>query len=334
MPELTDIHVTIDVEHPAPVIGLGKVAILTPAPEGVIEPSYKEYRSLDAIKVDFAEETEVYKNAKANLDQKNAADKIAVLTYVKTKTDAALDKFFDKEWHFALMPGADQADKLAVANKILSNKFKFLVNQTSNLTDLTVFGTNRRVINFYHTNPGECLAAAVLGDTANLTVGSVTWKFRKNLVGITPIQVGRTELKEIHAAGANAYVTKAGVPSTSEGITASGEYIDNIHGEDWIKANVESSLQSILLENDKVSIDSSGFSLVNAGLTSVFEQATKNGIIAKNEDKTGKYSITMPDISSIPAQDRIDRILNGLKPSYIPDGAIHEMNVHITSKFE
>src|SRR5579875_93644 len=278
MPDLTDIQVTIDVEHPAPVIGLGRVAIFTPAPAGVTQPSYKEYTSLDALKIDFAEGTEVYKNAKANLVQANAAGKIAVLTYVKTQTDAALDQYFDEEWHFALMPGADQADKVAVANKIASYQFKFLVNQTDDLTTLAAFGANRRVINFYHKNPGEYLAAAVLGDVANLTVGSVTWKFRKNLIGITPINVGREELKNIHTAGANAYVIKAGVPCTSEGLTASGEYIDNVHGEDWIKANTESTLQNILLENDKVSFDSKGIALVSAGLTSVFEQATINGI--------------------------------------------------------
>lgn len=334
MPELSDITVTIDVEHPAPVIGLGRIAIFTPADVGVTEPSYKEYTSLEALKVDFAEDTEVYKNAKANLDQQNAAEKFSVLTYVAAQTDAALDKFFDKEWNFALMPGATEADKLAVANKILSNKFKFLVNQTSDLATLVPFGTNRRVINFYHTNEGEYLASAVLGDVANLTVGKATWKFRKNLIGITPIDIDRGKLSEIHAAGANAYVMKAGIPSTSEGLTASGEYIDNVHGEDWIKANTESSLQNILLENDKVSFDSAGFALVNAGLTSVFEQATKNGIVAKNEDNTGKYTIAIPEITDVPVQDRIDRILNNLNPSYVPDGAIHEMTVHVTAKFE
>lgn len=334
MPELTDINVTIDVEHPAPVIGLGRVAIFTPAAEGVTEPSYKEYSSLEALKVDFVETTDIYKTAKANLDQANAADKIAVLTYVTAQTDAALDNFFDKEWNFALMPVSTEADKLAVANKILNNKFKFLVNQTSDLATLVPFGTNRRVINFYHTNAGENLAAAVLGDVANLIVGSATWKFRKNLVGITPIQVGRVELNDIHTGGANAYVTKAGIPSTSEGLTASGEYIDNVHGEDWIKSNTESALQNILLQNDKVTFDSSGIALVSAALTSVFEQATVNGIIEKNEDKTGKYTLSIPEMADVPTQDRVDRMLNGLNPSYIPDGAIHEMTVYVTAKSE
>lgn len=334
MDQITDIHVTIDVEHPAPVIGLGQVAILTPAPDIATETTYKEYGDLDSLVIDYAATTEVYKTAAANLAQSNSSGKIAVMTYIKTSADAAVDKYFGEEWHFALMPEADQADKLAVANKILSNKFKFLVNQTADLTELTVFGTNRRVIHYYHTNANEYLAAAVLGDVANLTVGQATWKFRKNLVGVTPIQISKSELTAIHEAGANAYVLKAGIPSTSEGITASGEYIDNVHGEDWIKANIESGLQFILLENDKVSFDATGFALVNAGLTSVFELATTNGIVEKNADGSGNYTISMPSPASVPAQDRVDRILNNLKPVYKPDGAIHEMTVFITARNE
>lgn len=332
---IQDVQVTIDVQNPAPKVGLGRPLIL--AKSTAAESTYKEYYGLDTLKADFPESTTVYKKAAAVFAQTNRPDLVAVATYSATGEGKpengvtiveAFEKYFDKSWHFCLLPDASASERLAVSNALQAHKFKFLVLKIEDKAELAQYALNSRTILYYHPGKaGEELDAAIVGDAASLTVGSITWKFRKNLSGITPIDISVDELKGIHAAGANAYVLKAGVPQTSEGLTANGSYIDFLHGQDWVKANMESGLQQMLADNDKVPSNSVGIDMGVAVLQNVLTQATTNGIVDKNTDGTGAFTVSSKSMDEIPDSDKAKRIYSGLSFEYYPEGAFHELKV-------
>ncbi|MGG1481335.1 DUF3383 family protein [Bacillus smithii] len=335
---IQDIQVTIDVQNPAPKIGLGRPLILAAStnPESI----YKEYSGLETLKQDFPESTSVYKKAAAVFAQKNRPDIVAVATYSASGGGdpetgltivQAFEKYFDKPWHFLLLPDAIASERLAVSNALEAHKFKFLVLKIEDKAEIDQYKLNSRTIIYYHPGkPDEQIDAAIIGDAASLTVGSVTWKFRKNLVGITPIDISADELESLHASGANAYVLKAGIPQTSEGLTANGSYIDFIHGQDWVKANIETDLQQMLSDNDKVPSGDTGISMAVSVMTSVLTTATQNGIVDKDANGNAKFTVTSKSMDEIPEEDKKKRIYSGLGFVYYPEGAFHKMKVNGT----
>lgn len=331
MTGIKDVYVNIDVLHPNPVIGLGVPLFLTVGTTS----SYKEYKTLDALKVDHGAETSVYKAAADEFAQKNKARIVAVATYVK-ETPApgeslveVFEKFLNKVWHFAIFVDATPTEILPATKFVADKKYKFIVIQSSVKEDFVPFVKMPRVFNYYHKSvETESLTSAIIGDVANLPVGQATWKFRKNLVGITPNDhLTEAEVDELHAMGVNTYITKAGVPQTSEGLAAPGEYIDFYHGQDFIKADAETRLQMLLVENDKVPSNSTGVSMVGSAFTSTLEVAGQQGIIDRND--TGyMYTIETDPFEEGTEEDIRDRIYSGVRFTYIPQGAIHKIRVN------
>lgn len=333
---IQDVTVTIDVQNPAPKVGLGRPLIL--ASSVATASTYKEYYGLDTLKVDFAEGTTVYKKAAAVFAQTNRPDLVAIATYCSTADGVdplkgltisqAFEQYFDKPWHFLLLPDAVSADRLIISNALQAHKFKFLTLKVTDKAELDQYKLNSRTICYYHPDKvDEEIDAAIIGDAASLTVGSITWKFRKNLSGITPIDISSDEVKVIHALGANCYVLKAGIPQTTEGITADGEYIDTIHGEDWVKSTAETDLQQLLVDNDKIPSNSTGVSMAASVLTSVLMTATQNGIVDKDANGNALFTVSALPYDQIPVADQTKRIYSGLSFDYSPEGAIHEMKV-------
>lgn len=330
MTGIKDVYVNIDVLHPNPVIGLGVPLFLTVGTVG----SYKEYKTLEALKVDYAVETSVYKAAAVEFAQENKSRIVAVATYVKEEPAPGetlievFEKYFNKLWHFAVFVDATTTEILPASKLIEEKKYKFNVLQSAVKDDFTPFVKMPRTLKYLHKTADESLVAAVVGNVANLPVGQATWKFRKNLVGITPNDdLTEAEVDELHAMGVNTYITKAGVPQTSEGLATPGEYIDFYHGQDFIKADAETRLQTLLVENDKVPSNSVGVSMIGSAFTSTLEVAGQQGIIDRND--TGyMYTIETDPYEEGTEEDVRDRIYSGVRFTYIPQGAIHKIRVN------
>ncbi|MBM5675608.1 DUF3383 family protein [Listeria seeligeri] len=322
---ITDVRVHISVLYPSPRVGLGRPAIFVKG-TGL---AYKEYTTLEELKTDFADTTETFAKAKTLLAQKNKPDLIAVVTFEEGKILAAAEEYFLKSWHFALLAENKAADALALSNLIEENKFKFAVFQFATAAEIAPLVKNTRTIALVHSKIEENLDAALVGDVASLPVGSATWKGRHKLEGITAEMLKVSEIDAIQKAGGLCYIEKAGIPQTSEGKTVSGEFIDSIHGDDWIKATIETRLQKLLTETDKITFDARGIALLQGELTTVLNEGFANGIIDSN-DETGEanYSITAlqrPDLSD---DDIAKRNYKGLSFRYKRSGAIHSVDVY------
>ncbi|MGC4378255.1 DUF3383 family protein [Fictibacillus sp. Mic-4] len=325
---LQDVKVTIDIRKPSGLVGLGKPLILA---KKTGASTIKNYSDLNAVKVDFAESTNTYKKAQAIFAQEHRPKEISIATYdsastTEGKTPAEiLPKYYDNDWFFVITADATVTEQLAVADFIQSQGFKMFVAKVSTAADRNGFKQKAYDLSipFYHTIDTEYPDAALVGELGSQPVGSITWKFKK-LNGITPINVSTSELAAIHADGAIAYVTKAGIPQTSEGIVASGEYIDVMHGKAWIKVNMENNVQSVFTNNPKVPYDSRGISLIEGAVTTTLKQAFANGIIAADEDGNALYTVSAKSRSEVPDGERTGRVYNGLSFSFELAGAVHE----------
>ncbi|CAM4012699.1 DUF3383 family protein [Mesobacillus zeae] len=328
---LSDVTVTIDLVKPSGLVGLGNPLILT---EKTGTSTIKKFTDITAVKEDFVETTTAYKKAAAVFAQKHRPASLTIATYDPAATGGisspagAVAEYYDKDWFFVLTADADLAEQIAVADFIEAKKFKMYVAKTIDSESRNAFKSNAYdyIINFYHPIVNQEVDAALVGELGSQTVGSITWKF-KTLTGITPIDVDSTELGLIHEDGAIAYVNKAGTPQTSEGIVASKEYIDVMHGKSWIKVNIENSIQSAFANNGKIPFDHRGINLLDDQITTVLQQGFINGIIAENADGKPLYTVTAKSREELPAEEMSKRIYGGLAFSFELAGAIHEAKI-------
>jgi hypothetical protein len=330
---LQDAVVTIDLVKPATYIGFGKPLILA---EKAGASAIKNYRDLTDVVVDYAITTNAYKKAAAIMAQEHRPREIAIASYdpativegePKTTAEAA-DKYFDADWYFLLTADALQAEKIAVADFIDTKDYKKYVTFTATVADGASFKAKnyKHTLDFYHTHADEEADAALVGELGNQQVGSITWKF-KSLVGITPIDVNKEQLQAIHDRGAIAYVMKSGMPQTSEGILVNGEFIDVMHGRDWVKFNMELKIQEAFKNVKKIPYNYKGIALLEAQATTVLEQAARFGIVDKDSNDRPRYTITTIPVEEIAIEQQNSRIYQGLFFNYRPENAIHATNI-------
>lgn len=324
---LTDVNIHIDIYKPAPKVGLGRPLILV---AGEASGAYKEYSSIDAVEEDFARDTSAYKKASAVFKQDNAPDKVAIGTFKTGEVALFVEKNFGNSWHFVLLADYVAADALAVSNYVEEKQFKFFVVNVTSASELSQFKGNTRTIALVHAATDECIDAALIGAVASKPVGSVTWKF-KTLIGATPDELTSDQVKAIHEAGGIAYVSKSEIAQTSEGITCGLEFIDALHGDDWIKSNLESRIQTLLSKTDKLSFDASGIALLQTEVKTVLVEGYDNGVISMNDETgDGDYTITVLQRSDLKPEDIAARNYKGISFRYKRAGAIHSVDVYGT----
>lgn len=330
---LQDVKVIIDIKKPSSLIGLGTPLILA-SKTGSNESTYKEYYDLDSLKADFPDTTDAYKLAKSIIGQGDyRPNKVAVATYnekatTPIKAKDALEKYFYNDWYFVLLDVGEVADKIAISDLVEEKAIKMVAHKVADTTERDALKAKKydRTIVFQHSVNAELPHAGLIGAVGSKPVGSVTWKF-KNIKGITPQDLSVTEVMAAHKNGAITYVTKAGIPQTSEGIVVSGEYIDVIHGKDWIKLNLEQQIQYLLSTNDKIPYTNQGIAQIEAVVTTVLETATRFGIVATGDDGKGQYWIKAQRRDEVLPSDRAERKYNGLSFGFDLAGAIHEATV-------
>lgn len=320
---IQDVVVTIDVQKPSPVIGLGRPVILVAGDEGVLKPTYKEYKTIEDLTIDFPVGTAANKKAAAVFLQPSRPDVVSVIQYMSGSVSDALGVFFNKSFEFVILADGAAGDRLAVSKYVEAADFKIAAHKITTQEELAQYKGMSRSILAYHTNEGEELEAALIGAVGSLTVGSVTWKNRTNLKGITPIEV---DVDTLHDLGAIAYIEKNGTPRTSEGFVASGEFIDIIHGQDWVKSTMESTLQDVIANSGKIPYNDNGIAIIENAMTSVLTDATAQGIVDTN-DGVAQFIVTTKPKAELTKENRLARVYDGAAFEYEPQDAIHRLKI-------
>ena len=333
---LSDVNVTLDVLEPTVPINLGMLAVFVPG----VTAGKAEYTSLEDAQAKITDDS-VVAVANGFFAQHDHAEKLLVITY--TDLDTALTTYANEGWEFATLAGAETPtkDNLTLANYIEGRGKQFAVFAVP-ATDATVtsaktlsqqYFSNQRTVIFA---VGEDDAAekygvgALIGALGNETVGSITWKF-KTLNGVKPVNLNGSQISKLHESHIFTYVTKGTKDQTTEGFTVSGEFIDALHGDDWVKASMETDLQNLLSTTDKLTYDTKGIAQIDATMTGVLLTATANGIVLL-DDKTGagQYKVTTLDRAEVSAQDIQARHYAGASFAYTRSSAIHSVTVHGT----
>lgn len=289
---------------------------------------YREYKNLDAVKIDYADNEAILMKAESYFTQDNHSDRIAILDLPAGKEQEALGAFWFFNWTFAIMAKSND-DKTALttlSNIFEANKDHFLVIQTNDVSLLNGLQGQNYTIGLKH-DLSEPMDAAFVGAIATLPVGSTTWKF-KTLQGISPESLTANELNSINKVNAIAYTTVFGKDQTTEGKSLSGEYIDTLHGIIWVKNEMQAQLEKLLQSNNKLPYDQTGINMVLATATQVLTKAFEKGIILTDDNGKADYTVSATPRQQQSAQDLSDRHYGGLSFTYHASGAIHSLTIH------
>lgn len=358
---LSDITVKLNVETPSAPVNMGNLALFVKGDKQNVEG----FNSYDDLQKVYGSNDLVKQVANGYFNQDDHGNKLFVITYTDVAT--AVNAYYSKGWEFAtVIPGVkviapstnasndqndqnkgavtidttnDLADAVALSAFIDGKKERFAVvglpatsDNVEKIADtMKVFGNSQRTIVFASgTNQAEAEygIGGLIGAVGNETVGSVTWKFRQ-IGGVKPVDLTTTQIQQLHENNVFTYVTKAGLDQTSEGKTLSGEFIDALHGDDWVKASLETELQRLLSNSKKISFNSAGIAQIDATVTAVLTTATNNGIVSVNPaTNAGDFIVTTASRAQSSAEDVSQRNYTGLSFSYTRSGAIHTVKVN------
>ncbi|WP_406944486.1 DUF3383 family protein [Halobacillus sp. SY10] len=330
---LNDFQVNINLQQPLGLVGFGKPLIVGEMTGGL---AYQEFLTLDALAESVDDTSPLYQKAQTLLEQENRPERFAVAAYDSAAVDepttaaALVTSLLGNDWYFLITTETDVTEMTAIADVIEGSKAggypKLYSAQVPSVDDLTTLVTEYER-SFFAVHPsGEHLDAAHVGENGSKPVGSITWK-SKTLKGITSETLTSDELATIEDANGYAYVNKAGQSVTSEGQVLSGEYIDVVHGLDWVVANIETRVQKILNQAGKIPYDDSGIAQLEAGTLSVLKEGYQQGIIADDGNGNGVYSTNFRSSAQSTEEDRKNRVYSGGNFEFQLAGAIHEGKV-------
>ena len=324
-----DVKVKIDMAKTYGSQGFGYPLILEE--NATTAKAYAEYSNIEAVVTGgYAVTTDVYKAAQLMFMQEHKPEKIAICS----TTDGADDWLgseanISKGWRqlIVINSGETATEATVIAAAIESAKVEkmFFANEdmqeTLSTAQATITDKDRTVV-FYYTATEDIPVpvAALVGEIAGLSPGSYTVN---NLVlkGLTPLELSQDDIDKIHALNGITFVLSAGDGVCSEGKTASGEFIDNVDGNDYIKQQIEYKTQKVLNTNLKVPYTNAGIALLESAAISVMKDAQNKGIV---EEFTVTYALR----EQVSEEDRAARKYFGGSVQYSMQGAIHTVEIY------
>jgi hypothetical protein len=187
-----------------------------------------------------------------------------------------------------------------------------------------------RIFVFYHpdiaggTDPIP--EAALFGKMFTKHPGSATWAL-KDLASVPTYNLKSAQFQKSQDKNAMVYVSMAGIPVTQDGKVASGEYIDVIHGLDWLAARLQNLVFTPMKNQDKISFTDVGQTTIVDAIRAGLQEGVDNKIITD-------YEITSPMISDMAKETlatyKGTRTLPPIKFTAPLDGAIQHVSIEGT----
>jgi len=196
---------------------------------------------------------------------------------------------------------------------------------------LKAAGYARSVGLFSNVADSQFPGAAFAGKIFPFDPGSYTAKF-KTLAGITVDVLSATQSSNARGKNTNTYESIGGVNIVREGVVAEGEFIDTIIFVDWLQANLTTDIYALLAKSRKVPYTIAGIEAIKSIIEKRLEIGlARGGISPFSEDadgnQNGGYVVTVPAFDSIPTADKAARLLQDVRFTVWPAGAIHAVKV-------
>lgn len=300
--------------------------------------AYKEYAGDTAVAdvgVDFGTSSKTYKLAAKIMGQTPKPERIAIHGILfKEGTTAvgamatALNALIleHNDWFYLTSTLQADASITALAQWVATQE-KLYFASTANKTLANTLN-NLNVALLVHPNPDTYPAEAWVGVGAPQTVGSFTWTF-KTLNGIDAAGYNATDVALIENNKASTYIREGGVNITSNGVVTSGDYIDIIQSQYYIKSRMIENVFGLLVRSPKVPFTDTGIGLVVAEVEKTLKEAFNNGIIADEEGEP-MFTVTAPTRSEVATNDKANRVLPNIKWSATIAGAVEKVKINGT----
>lgn len=180
---------------------------------------------------------------------------------------------------------------------------------------------------FWHEDPTTFPEAALFGRCLAAAPGSITWAF-KQLSGIPPSDnLTKTQTTNLSNKNYVYYQTVGGAQITQDPKVAVGEWIDIMHGVDWLNAQITEALFSLLVNLPKLPFTDKGITAVQGEISAQLKRGQQADFLTTDKP----YSVTVPKRADVSAADQAARTLNDVTFIAYLSGAIHFINgVHGT----
>jgi hypothetical protein len=229
----------------------------------------------------------------------------------------------NSEWY------ADQdaiAEYIETKHNIYLTSTQDVTTPTTGTTDIgySLFSKNyARSVTVYHTKADtQFPEAAWAGEVLPYTVGSASWGF-KSVTGVDFDSLTSTQRVNLRNKNVNMYTRVGGRNIFQDGDTAEGRPISEIMISDWIYARLQERIFSRLVNLPKISMSTQGITIVENEIRSVLSEAITNGGITS-------YTVTSPNINSIPFNDKVAGILGTFSFTAILAGEVRKVVINGT----
>lgn len=209
----------------------------------------------------------------------------------------------------------DSIKKLAELAQVHNKIYGVTVNTIADTKKLYELKNDNTFV-MYH-DDAKAYAAEAMTVIMSYKVGGKTAKF-KTIQGVRAAKISTTELNELHEHKMFTYVEKLGVLQTTEGKVLSGEYIDIVLGEYWIRFKMEEALQRLALVNDKIPYTNTGIGMIVGACEAILNRAIEQGIVEK-----GQYRVDYKLREDVPSNDVALRKYDYVMWTAMLQGAIH-----------
>lgn len=245
----------------------------------------------------------------------------------------------DDDWYCALLDSTSSAEILALAAILepLTPK-KILVTQSADtacldsasITDVMYTVADR---DYFRTHVGfypaigtvdSWLAPALVGNALAYPPGSVSWVSRE-LVGVGDWAPTSSDRSAILAKNGSSIETVAGRKVTFGGKVGGGEWIDIIHGLDWLRARIAERVFGLIVSaaDAKIGFTDKGIARVHAELRAQLTEAEGAPYNLLNAG----WTTSVPKASALSSGQRASRALPNVTFNATVQGAIHAVNI-------
>lgn len=310
----------------------------------------KTYTSLEDIKTDWTEASDVYKKAAAMFDQGDATPtpaslirKLTIVGFAEPESPEALVAAIkeyqetDNDWYLFLTDKSEDAYINALG--------KFAEDSEPSEAELTAGEEDHRKIYFaqttnkayavktartavmYAEDLEEHAEAAWIGAVGPWYPQSVTWKF-KLPSGLSVPTLTESEITALEDNNVNFVTNEYKKNYIKNGTCMDGEWIDAVLGADWIALTMRKKLYDIFMNNANIPYTDAGFTIVAAGVFETLDEATGYSIIAENpESGAGIYNVTVPKRSEATDEQASARQMPNIEWEAQLGGAVHGIKV-------
>lgn len=279
-----------------------------------------DYKYLNAEGVNTLEDgSKAYKIAQRLFMQKPQPQKVAIVGKIG-KADATLKQVIEEQRDFFFVVCTDNSlDTIKALSGVCQVSNKVYAVTVNDLEDTKKLGKEVYDNTFvaYHNDPDSYLAEGV-AVIMSYQIGGKTAKF-KTVQGVKEAEISLTDLNALHDNKIFTYIKKLGVLQTTEGKMLSGEYIDVVLGEYWIRFRMEERMQRLALTQDKIPYTNRGIAMLVGVAEAVLNEAVERNIVEE-----GQYRVDYKRREDVDSNEVALRKYDHIVWTAMLQGAIHQ----------